>query len=242
MSIYISTFGEITFDFTGYEKRITEKGIKKFVELFQKKTGIEIDKEKEIKFESISGKLVAKTDFSYGGPDAKEFVDESIRKSGKGKLLEYAGTSIFLKYDTVLEDNFEIIAGIVTFAKIIENEIQVYNISDGKSVEYNLVNCIKIGYDYWNNKMSFREDVSEYKLIPDFQGTMEYCPIEFLNPVHRDIVEIYAKEKGMEKNWNFVERASDFVVKRMEWEQFLDLEYDELVENMLDELRNWFHI
>lgn len=242
MSIYISTFGEITFDFNGYGKKITEKGIKKFIELFQKKTGIEIDEEKEIEFKTISGKLIAKAKFNYGGPDAKEFIDESIRKVGKGKLLEYDGTSIFLKYDTVLEDNFEIIAGTVTVAKIMENEIQVYNISDGNSMEYNLVNCIKIGYDYWNDKMSFREDVSEYKLVPDFQGTMGYCPIEFLNPAHRDIVEIYAKEKGEEKNWNFVERASDFVIKRMEWEEFLNLEYDELVENMLDELRNWFHI
>ena len=97
MSIYISTFGEITFDFTEYKKRITEKGIKKFVELFQKETEIEVDKEKEIKFESISEKLIAKTEFSYGDPDSKKFVDESIRKAGKGKLLEYAGTSIFLK-------------------------------------------------------------------------------------------------------------------------------------------------
>lgn len=242
MSIYISTFGEITFDFTGYEKRITEKGIKKFIEMFQKETGIEIDKEKEIKFESISEKLIAKAEFSYGGPDAKEFVNESVRKAGKGKLFEYAGTSIFLKYDTVLEDNLEIIAGTVTVAKIMENEIQVYNISDGKSIDYNLANCIKIGYDYWNDKMSFREDVLEYKLVPDFQGTMEHCPIEFLSPVHRDIVEAYAKEKGEEKNWNFVERASNFVIRRMEMEEFLDLEYDELVENMLDELRNWFHI
>ena len=242
MSIFISTFGEITFDFTGYGKRIAEKGTKKFIEMFQKETGIEIDEEKEIKFESISGKLVAKTNFSYGGPDAKEFVDESIKKLGKGKLLEYAGTSIFLKYDTVLEDNLKIIAGTVTIAKIMENEIQVYNISDGNSMEYNLANCIKIGYDYWNDKMGFREDVSEYKLVPDFQGSMEYCPIEFLNPVHRDIVEIYAKEKGKEKDWNFVERASNFVIRRMEMEEFLDLEYDELVENMLDELRNWFHI
>lgn len=239
MSIYISTFGEITFDFTGYGKRITEKGIKKFIEMFQKKTGIEIDEEKELEFKNVSGKLVAKAKFNYGGPDENEFIDESIRK---GKLLEYAGTSIFLKYDTVLEDNFKIITGTVTVAKIMENEIQIYNISDGKSIEYSLANCIKIGYDYWNDKMSFREDVSEYKLVPDFQGTMEYCPIEFLNPVHRDIVEIYAKEKGEEKNWNFVERASDFVVKRMEWEEFLDLEYDELVENMLNELRNWFHV
>ena len=242
MSIYISTFGEITFDFTGYERRITEKGIKKFIEMFQKETGIEIDEEKEIKFESISGKLVAKTDFSYGGPDSKEFIDKSIRKAGLGKLLEYAGTSIFLKYDTVLEDNLEIIAGTVTVTKITENEIQVYNISDGNSMEYNLVNCIKIGYDYWNDKMSFREDVSEYKLVPDFYGTMEYCPIEFLNPAHRDIVEAYAKEKWQEKDWNFVEKASDFVVRKMEREEFLDLEYDELVENMLCELRNWFHI
>lgn len=242
MSIYISTFGEITFDFTEYGKRITEKGIKKFVELFQKKTGIEIDEEKEIKFENVSGKLIAKTEFSYGGSDANEFVDESIRKAGKGKILEYTGTSIFLKYNTVLEDNLKIIAGTVTVAKIMENEVQVYNVSDGNSMEYSLANCIKIGYDYWNDKMSFREDVSEYKLVPDFQGTMEYCPIEFLNPVHRDIVEIFAKEKGEEKNWNFVERASDFVIKRMEWEEFLDLEYEELVENMLDELRNWFHI
>ena len=242
MSIYISTFGEITFDFTGYEKRITEKGIKKFIEMFQKETGIEIDEENEIEFKTISGKLIAKTEFSYGGPDAKEFIDESIKKSGKGKLLEYAGTSIFLKYDTVLEDNLKIIAGTVTVAKIMESEIQVYNISDGNLMEYSLENCIKIGYDYWNDKMSFREDVSEYKLVPDFRGTMEHCPMEFLNPVHRDIVEIYAKEKGMEKDWNFVERASEFVVKRMEWEEFLDLEYEELVENMLDELRNWFHI
>ena len=60
--------------------------------------------------------------------------------------------------------------------------------------------------------------------------------------MHRDIVEIYAKEKGKEKDWNFVERASNFVIRRMEMEEFLDLEYDELVENMLDELRNWFHI
>lgn len=242
MSIYISTFGEITFDFTGYEKRITEKGIKKFIEMFQKETGIEIDKEKEIKFESISEKLIAKAEFSYGGPDAKEFVNESVRKAGKEKLFEYAGTSIFLKYDTVLEDNLEIIAGTVAVAKIMENEIQVYDISDGNSIEYNLANCIKIGYDYWNDKMGFREDVSEYKLFPDFQGTMEHCPIEFLSPVHRDIVEAYAKEKGEEKNWNFVERASDFVIKRMKMEEFLGLEYDELVENMLDELRNWFHI
>ena len=51
MSIYISTFGEITFDFTGYGKKITEKGIKKFIELFQKETGIEIDEKKEIKLE-----------------------------------------------------------------------------------------------------------------------------------------------------------------------------------------------
>lgn len=239
MNIYISTFGEITFDFTGYKKRITEKGIKKFIEIFQKETGIEIDEEKEIEFKTISGKLIAKTEFNYGGSDAKEFIDESIRKA---KILKYAGTSIFLKYDTVLEDNLEIIAGTVTVAKVIENEIQIYNVSNGISMEYNLENCIKIGYDYWNDKMGFREDVSEYKLVPDFQGTMEYCPIEFLNPVHRDIVEIYAKEKGEEKNWNFVERASDFVVKRMEWEEFLDLEYDELVENMLNELRNWFHV
>ena len=242
MSIYISTFGEITFDFTGYGKRITEKGIKKFVELFQKEIGIEIDEEKELKFKNIAGKLVAKADFNYGGPDAKEFIDESIKKAEKGKLLEYTGTSIFLKYDTVLEDNLKIIAGTVTVAKIMEDEIQVYNISDGNSMEYSLENCIKIGYDYWNDKMSFREDVSEYKLVPDFQGTMEYCPVEFLNPVHRDIVEAYAKEKGEEKNWSFVERASDFVIKRMEWEEFLGLEYKELVENMLDELRNWFHI
>ena len=241
MSIYISTFGEITFDFTGYEKRITEKGIKKFIEMFQKETGIEIDEEKEIEFKTISGKLVAKAKFNYGGPDAKEFIDESIKKSGKGKLLEYAGTSIFLKYDTVLEDNLKIVAGTVTVAKVAENEIQIYNVSDGTSMEYSLENCIKIGYDYWNDKMSFREDVSEYKLVPDFQGTMEYCPIEFLNPAHRDIVEIYAKEKGEEKNWNFVERASDFVIRRMEWEEFLNLEYEELLENMLDELRNWFH-
>lgn len=242
MSIYISTFGEITFDFTGYGKRITEKGIKKFVELFQKEIGIEIDEEKELKFKNIAGKLVAKADFNYGGPDAKEFIDESIKKAEKGKLLEYTGTSIFLKYDTVLEDNLKIIAGTVTVAKIMEDEIQVYNISDGNSMEYSLENCIKIGYDYWNDKMGFREDVSEYKLVPDFQGTMEYCPVEFLNPVHRDIVEAYAKEKEEEKNWSFVERASDFVIKRMEWEEFLGLEYEELVENMLDELRNWFHI
>ena len=242
MSIFISTSGEITFDFTGYKKRITEKGIKKFIELFQKKTGIEIAEEKELEFKNVSGKLVAKAEFNYGGPDAKEFIDESIRKAGKGKLLEYAGTSIFLKYDTVLEDNFKIITGTVTVAKIMENEIQVYNISDGNSMEYSLANCIKIGYDYWNDKLGFREDISEYKLVPDFQGTMEYCPIEFLNPVHRDIVETYAKEKGSEKDWNFVERASDFVIRRMEMEQFLGLEYDELVENMLDELRNWFHI
>ena len=241
MSIYISTFGEITFDFTGYEKRITEKGIKKFIEMFQKETGIEIDEEKEIEFKTISGKLVAKAKFNYGGPDAKEFIDESIRKAVSGKLLEYAGTSIFLKYDTVLEDNLEIIAGTVTVAKIMENEVQVYNVSDGKSMEYSLANCIKIEYDYWNDKMGFREDVSEYKLVPDFRGTMVHCPIEFLNPVHRDIVEIYAKEIGIEKDWNFVERASDFVVKRMEWEEFLGLEYEELVENMLNELRNWFH-
>ena len=239
MSIYISTFGEITFDFTEYEKRITEKGIKKFIEIFQKETGIEIAEEKEIEFKTISGKLIAKTEFNYRGPDAKEFIDESIKKA---KILKYAGTSIFLKYDTVLEDNFKIIAGTVTVAKIMENEIQVYNISDGNSMEYSLANCIKIGYDYWNDKMGFREEVSEYKLVPDFQGTMEHCPIEFLNPVHRDIVEIYAKEKGEEKNWNFVERASDFVVRRMEWEEFLELEYDELIEKMLDELRNWFHI
>ena len=242
MSIYISTFGEITFDFTGYEKRITEKGIKKFIEMFQKETGIKIAEEKEIEFKTITGKLIAKTEFNYGGPDAKEFIDESIRKAGKGKLFEYAGTSIFLKYDTVLEDNLKIVAGTVTVAKIMENEVQIYNISDGKSMDYNLANCIKIGYDYWNDKMSFRENVSEYKLVPDFQGTLEYCPIEFLSPVHRDIVEAYAKEKGEEKNWNFVERASDFVVKRMEWDEFLNLEYDELVENMLSELRNWFHI
>ena len=242
MSIYISTFGEITFDFTGYGKRITKKGIKKFIELFQKKTGIEIDEEKELEFKNIAGKLVAKADFSYGGPDAKEFIDENIRKAGKGKLLEYAGTSIFIKYDTVLEDNLKIIAGTVTVAKILESEIRIYNVSDGKSMEYSLANCIKIGYDYWNDKMSFREDVSEYKLVPDFQGTMEYCPIEFLNPAHRDIVEIFAKEKGEEKNWNFVERVSDFVIRRMEWEEFLGLEYEELVENMLDELRNWVHI
>lgn len=91
MSIYISTFGEITFDFTEYKKRITEKGIKKFVELFQKETGIEIDEEKEIKFESISGKLVAKTNFSYGGPDAKEFVDESIKNWEKENFLNMQG-------------------------------------------------------------------------------------------------------------------------------------------------------
>ena len=61
MSIYISTFGEITFDFTGYEKRITEKGIKKFIEAFQKETGIEIDEEKEIEFKTISGRFIGQT-------------------------------------------------------------------------------------------------------------------------------------------------------------------------------------
>lgn len=61
-----------------------------------------------------------------------------------------------LKYDIIYADKN------IKFGK---SKVKVIEISAGNSMEYNLENCIRIGWDYWNDNAGEREDVSEYKLV-----------------------------------------------------------------------------
>ena len=152
MGIYVETFGKVTFDFTGNE--ITEEKRKEFIEKFAKECEIEIKDLTENE----------KADFNYGNVNTN-IIQRKFEELDAEKFKEFAGTNVYMIYTTVLEDNGTITENTVTSVKFGKSKVKVIEISAGNSMEYNLENCIRIGWDYWNDNAGEREDVSEYKLV-----------------------------------------------------------------------------
>lgn len=152
MGIYIETFGKITFDFTGNE--ITEEKRKEFIGKFAKECKIEIKDLEENK----------KADFNYGDVNTN-IIQRKFVELNAEDFKEFAGTNVYMIYTTILEDNGAITENTVTAVKFGKSKVEVIEISAGNSMEYNLENCIRIGWDYWNDNAGEREDVSEYKLV-----------------------------------------------------------------------------
>ena len=154
MGIYVETFGEITFDFTGNE--ITEEKRKEFIEKFSKECEIEV--------KDLTENELTKANFSYGDVNAN-IIQRKFEKLNAEDFKGFAGTNVYMIYTTILEDNGAITENIVTAVKFGKSKVEVIEISAGNSMEYNLENCIRIGWDYWNDNTEEREDVSEYKLV-----------------------------------------------------------------------------
>lgn len=152
MGIYVETFGKITFDFTGNE--ITEEKRKEFIGKFAKECKIEIKDLEENK----------KADFNYGDVNTN-IIQRKFVELNAEDFKEFAGTNVYMIYTTILEDNGAITENTVTAVKFGKSKVEVIEISAGNSMEYNLENCIRIGWDYWNDNAGEREDVSEYKLV-----------------------------------------------------------------------------
>lgn len=152
MGIYVETFGKITFDFAGNE--ITEEKRKEFIEKFAEECKIEVKDLTENE----------KADFNYGNVNTN-IIQRKFEELDAGNFKEFAGTNVYMIYTTVLEDNGAITENIVTAVKFGKSKIEVIEISAGNSMEYNLENCIRIGWDYWNENTGEREEVSEYKLV-----------------------------------------------------------------------------
>lgn len=153
MGIYVETFGKITFDFTGNE--ITEEKRKEFIEKFAKECKIEI--------KDLTENELAKANFSYGDVNTN-IIQRKFEELDAEKFKEFAGTNVYMIYTTVLEDNGTITENTVTAVKFGKSKVEVIEINAGNNMEYNLENCIRIGWDYWNDNTGEREDVSEYKL------------------------------------------------------------------------------
>ena len=154
MGIYVETFGEITFDFTGNE--ITEEKRKEFIEKFAKSCEIEI--------KDLTGNELAKASFSYGDVNTN-IIQRKFEELYAENFKEFGGTCAYIVYTTVLEDNGTITENTVTAVKFGKSKVKVIEISAGNSMEYNLENCIRVGWDYWNDNAGEREDVSEYELV-----------------------------------------------------------------------------
>lgn len=154
MGIYAKTFGEITFDFTG--NKITEEKRKEFVEKFAKLC--------ETKIKDLTGNELAKASFSYGDVNTN-IIQRKFEELDAENFKEFNGTCVYVVYTTVLEDNGTITENTVTAIKFGKLKVEIVEISAGNSVEYNLENCVRIGWDYWNEEIDEREDVSEYKLV-----------------------------------------------------------------------------
>ena len=152
MGIYVETFGKVTFDFTGNE--ITEEKRKEFIGKFAKECKIEIKDLEENK----------KADFNYGDVNTN-IIQRKFVELNAEDFKEFAGTNVYMIYTTILEDNGAITENTVTAVKFGKSKVEVIEISAGNSMEYNLENCIRIGWDYWNDNAGEREDVSEYKLV-----------------------------------------------------------------------------
>lgn len=152
MGIYVETFGKITFDFT--ENEITEEKRKEFIGKFAKECKIEIKDLEENK----------KADFNYGDVNTN-IIQRKFVELNAEDFKEFAGTNVYMIYTTILEDNGAITENTVTAVKLGKSKVEVIEISAGNSMEYNLENCIRIGWDYWNDNAGEREDVSEYKLV-----------------------------------------------------------------------------
>lgn len=152
MGIYVETFGKITFDFAGNE--ITEEKRKEFIEKFAKECEIEIKDLAENE----------KANFSYGNVNTN-IIQRKFEKLNAEDFKEFAGTNVYMIYTTVLEDNGAITENTVTAVKFRKSKVEVIEINAGNNMEYNLENCIRIGWDYWNDNAGEREDVSEYKLV-----------------------------------------------------------------------------
>ena len=152
MGIYVETFGKVTFDFTGNE--IAGEKRKEFIEKFAKECEIEIKDLTENE----------KADFNYENVNTI-IIQRKFEELDTEDFKEFAGTCVYMVYTTVLEDNSTITENIVTAVKFGKSKVEVIEISAGNSMEYNLENCIRIGWDYWNEEIDEREDVSEYKLV-----------------------------------------------------------------------------
>lgn len=152
MGIYVETFGKINFDFAGNE--ITEEKRKEFIEKFAKECEIEIKDLAENE----------KANFSYGNVNTN-IIQRKFEKLDAENFKEFAGTNVYMVYTTVLEDNGTITENTVTAVKFGKSKVEVIEINAGNNMEYNLENCIRIGWDYWNEEIDEREDVSEYELV-----------------------------------------------------------------------------
>ena len=152
MGIYVETFGKITFDFTGNE--ITKEKRKEFIGKFAKECKIEIKDLEENE----------KADFNYGDVNTN-IIQRKFVELNAEDFKEFAGTNVYMIYTTILEDNGAITENTVTAVKFGKSKVEVIEISAGNSMEYNLENCIRIGWDYWNDNAGEREDVLEYELV-----------------------------------------------------------------------------
>jgi hypothetical protein len=152
MGIYVETFGKVTFDFTGNE--ITGEKRKEFIEKFAKECEIEIK-------DLIENE---KADFNYGDVNTN-IIQRKFEKLNAEDFKEFAGTNVYIIYTTVLEDNGAITENTVTAVKFGKSKVEIVEISVGNNMEYNLENCIRIGWDYWNDNAGEREDVSEINLL-----------------------------------------------------------------------------
>ena len=152
MRIYVETFGKVTFDFTGNE--ITGEKRREFIKKFAKECEIEVKDLAENE----------KADFNYGDVNTN-IIQRKFEKLNAEDFKEFAGTNVYMVYTTVLEDNGAITENIVTAIKFGKSKAKVIEISAGNSMEYNLENCIRIGWDYWNEEIDEREDVSKYELV-----------------------------------------------------------------------------